>query len=328
MSHEIETTEDGRAAFVAAHTSAWHALGTTLDHGLSADEVMSEGHLGGWKVRKAPEFTVAEDGTRLVVPGRYAILRNNPFRPQVEVIGSVGEAYHIIQNEEHTALLDALVDESGATFDTAGSLRGGRQVFVTMKMPSHIRVGGVDRVDNYIAAVNSHDGSMKFTIMVTPVRIVCANTLNLAFRNHSNTFTVRHTKGAQRALVGEARKALDLTFSYLEDFQAQAEELINITMTQSRFEEIVYKEFGPSEDSVGAVRTRTERKVDKMVDLFAEAYTQAGIRETAWAGLNALTEWADHYSPVRGNDRDTTRHTKAVLYPEFKNKALALMLKG
>lgn len=325
MSANIETS-GSKAAFVSAHTAGWHQLGETLDHIFTAEEAMQHAHLAGWNVRKEQELV--RIGPDLIeVPGRYAVLRNNPFNSKrVDVIGSVGGVYHPIQNEEHAALLNTLVDESGAHFDTAGSIDGGRKVFVTMKMPGHIKVGGVDQVENYIAAVNSHDGSTKFTIMVTPVRIVCSNTMNLAFRQHSHKYTVRHTKGASSLLVGEARKALDLTFSYLEAFQAQAEELINTTLTEIRFEEIINGAFGPQEDSTAVVRTRAKRKVDEMLELFADANTQAGIRNTAWAGLNALTEWADHFSPVRGNDREATRAAKAVLDPAFKNRALELML--
>lgn len=323
MGHHIDNDQ----AFVSAHESAWHQLGTTLDHTFTAEEAMKHGYLGGWNVRKAPTFTVTEDGKQLPIPGRHAVLRDSPFTPgQIDVLGSVGDVYHVIQNEEHAALLNALVDESGAHFETAGSLDGGRKVFVTMKMPGHMQVGGVDRIDNYIAAVNSHDGSTKFTVMVTPVRVVCANTMNLAFRNHTHKYTVRHTKGAEKLLVGEARQALDLTFSYLDSFQQQAEQLINTTMTQMRFEEIVTTAFGPTDEAGAAARTRAERKVDEMIELFTESNTQAGIRETAWAGLNAMTEWADHLSPVRGTDRDNTRAAKAVLDPTFKNQALELML--
>lgn len=327
MSHEIETNGT-QAAFVSANTAAWHMLGETLDHNLTADEVMTHGHLGGWNVRKVPMFAQAE-GTLVPVPNRHVVVRDNPFKPgQIDSLGPVGDVYHVIQNEEHTALLDALVDESGAHFETAGSLNGGKRVFVTMKLPDHISIGGVDPIDNYIAAINSHDGSTKFTIMVTPVRIVCANTLNLAFQDHSNAFTVRHTRGAQKTLVTEARRALDLTFNYLDAFQEEAERLINTTMTQTRFEEIIMEEFGPKEDGGQAANTRAEKKIDQMAELFSDAFTQEGVRETAWAGLNALTEWADHFSPVRGSDRDESRAVKAILDPSFKNRALQLMLQG
>ena len=326
MGHNLDTTE-GQTSFVSARTDAWHHLGTTLPGAFTAEEAMEAGLLGGWQVRKAPIVAIAEDGVTLPMAGRYAVLRTNPVLGTPEVIGNVGEAYHVIQNEDHAGLLNALIDESGSVFDTAGALDGGRRVFITMKMPGHMLIGGVDRVDNYIVAVTSHDGSMAFTLMVTPIRVASQTTLNLAFGRASNTVRVRHTSGAKRILVQEARDALDLTFDYLEGFQEQAERMLATTLTRSRFEELISREFGARKGAAPATVTRTDHKLDQMAALFSDAATQDGIRGTAWAGLNALTEWADHYAPTRGDERDTSRAENAVLSPGFKNRALALMLK-
>lgn len=326
MSHRIETNGD-RATFVSAHTDAWHQLGTTLDHTFTAEEAMEHGLLGGWDVRKRPVFTTDENGEMVEIPGRASVLRNNPFTPgKTDVLGVVGENYRIVQNEDHAEFLNTLVDESGAHFETAGSLNDGRQVFITMRLPGHINIGGVDPVENYIAAMNSHDGSMAFTMMVTPIRVVCANTMNMAFQNKSHLYRVRHTSGIERHLRSQAREALDMTFDYLEGFQEQADRLINTTLTLSQFEQIIAKEFGAPEDAPAVTVTRCENKIDQMTALFADSITHEGLRETAWAGLNALTEWSDHYAPTRGDDRDTARAQKALLAPSFKNRALDLML--
>lgn len=325
MAHQLDIT-DGTASFVGAHTDAWHMLGETLDHNFTAEEAMKHGHLGEWNVRKEPMY-ITVGGKQIEVPGRAAAIRDNPIRKgQIDVLGDVGSNYRIIQNEEHAGFLNALVDESGAHFETAGSLYGGRQVFITMKLPGHINIGGVDPVENYIAAINSHDGSMSFTLMTTPVRIVCANTLNLAYRNHANVFRIRHTSGAEAALHSHAREALDMTFNYLDQFQEEAEKLINTTMTQTKFEEIIEAAFGAPKDASPAAVTRADKKVEEITELFADAHTQEGIRNTAWAGFNALTEWADHFSPTRGDDRDNARAAKALLDPSFKQDALKLML--
>lgn len=325
MAHNIDTT-NGQSAFVSAREDAWHQLGTTLPDAFTAEEAMEHGLLGGWNVRKTPLTTVDEQGELLEVPGRFAVIRTNPVSSVNEVLSVMGAGYTPIQNEEHAELLNTLVDESGAHFETAGSIDGGRKVFITMKMPGHIKVGGADPIENYIAAVNSHDGSSQFTIMVTPIRIVCQNTMNFALAQASNRFQVRHTRGAHALIQQQARQALDMTFGYLEGFQEQAEQLINTTMTQVQFEEIIQKAFGAPEDAPAATITRRSAKVDKMAELFADAHTQEGIRDTAWAGLNAMTEWFDHFNPTRGEDPDTTRSTRALLDPGFKNQALNLML--
>lgn len=325
MGHNLDIT-DGVASYVGAREDAWHALGKTLDHSFTAEEAMTEGLLGGWDVRKRPMTFTTEEGLVVPVPGRVAIVRNNPVRPgQVDFLGDTGDNYHIVQNEEHAAYLNALVDEGGAHFETAGALDGGRKVFITMKLPGHMKIGGVDQVDTHLATINTHDGSMSFTTMATPVRIVCQNTLNMAYGAATGIFRVRHTSGATKA-IQKAREVLDLSFAYMDAFQKEADMLINTTLTQSQFEEIIAREFGAPEGSPAATVTRCEGKIEQMAELFADAQTQEGIRNTAWAGLNALTEWFDHFSPTRGDDRDASRAQKALLEPAFKNQAKALML--
>lgn len=325
MAHNLDIT-NGQASYVGARQDAWHQLGTTLDHSFTAEEAMREGLLGGWDVRKLPLAALEDDSDPIRLGQKMAVARTNPILGNTEVLGVVGPNYHIIQNEDHADFLNALVDESGAHFETAGALEGGRRVFITMKLPDHMLIGGVDKVDNYIAAVNSHDGSSAFTLMVTPIRIVCQNTLNVALNGAGNTFRIRHTRGAEKLIRSQAREALDLTFKYSEDFDKKAEQLINTTMTDATFHEIIEKAFGAPEDASQATLTRTGSKLDQMSRLFVEAETQENIRGTAWAGFNALTEWYDHFSPTRGDNRNTSRATRAVLDASFKNKALSLML--
>lgn len=327
MAHNLDTT-NGVTSFVSAREHAWHGLGQILDGAMDSKTALEQGMLAGWNLRKT-ELETTVDDQRLVIPNQFSIVRNNPVvAGQLDVLGTVGNAYHIVQNEELTQLLDILVDESGAYYETAGAIDGGRRVFVSMRMPGHIRIGGIDPVNNYIVLVTSHDGSLSTSLMVTPIRVVCQNTMNLAFQNATNQFKVRHTKGASRVLLEQTRKALEFTHDYLDGFQEEAERLINTTMTQGQFESIIYKEFSAPEDAPVATKTRAENKILQMAELFADAFTQEGVRGTAWAGLNALTEWNDHYSPVRnlpGVDELSTRHRKAIFDPDFKNRALALM---
>lgn len=222
MAHQIETHND-EAAAVFARVDAWHRLGTTVQgEAFTAEHAMQLGHLGGWRVRKAPlsATEITPDGvTTLAAPG-YATVRTNPFTGKSEALGVVGSGYVPLQNEDHAEFLNRLADESGAIFDTAGSLRGGRQVFITMKLPRSLRVGGSDRVDVNIAALNAHDGSAAFRLLITPVRVVCANTQAAALRCHEASVTIRHTRNARQA-VQRAREALGLTWAYLEEFEAE-----------------------------------------------------------------------------------------------------------
>lgn len=331
MAHQIET-HGSRAAAVFARVDPWHRLGTTLEgHAFTAEEAMSLGHLGGWDVRKVPlsaSEISAEGVTQLDVPG-FATVRTNPFTHAPEALGVVGSAYHPLQNEEHAEFLNRLADESGAIFDTAGSLRGGRQVFVTMRLPESLQVGGNDRVDLNIAALNSHDGSSAFRLLVTPVRVVCANTQAAALREHKASISIRHTRNA-KAAVQSAREALGLTFAYVREFENEAERLINTTMTDAAFAELTATVFGTvGRDATPRAKRAERRRTDALTGLWADANTQAGVRHTAWAGYQSVVEYVDHFAPVRtkGNEA-TARATRLLTSDEptrIKHKAWAAL---
>jgi phage/plasmid-like protein (TIGR03299 family) len=314
VAHELEIV-NGSASFVSAREHAWHRLGTVLPNGFTAAQAMQHARLGGWNVRKEPLQTVVvtEDGVETVaVAGRFATVRTSPHTGRPEALGVVGEQYVPIQNEEHTDLLDALVDESGAHFDTAGSLREGRAVFVTMKLPYSMRVGGVDDVDVYLAACNSHDGASAFRLLVTPVRIVCANTQAAAIRAARSQFSIHHTSGA-KGQVQAARDALGLTFRYVEAFQAEAEAMIATAMTDAQFRELVRAVWPIADRASERVKTNAATRERALVELFTDSPTNTAIRGTRWAGYQAVTEYLDHHAPI-GKKTDT--HTAAAARAE------------
>jgi len=216
MAHELETWSDGTASFVSARQHAWHRLGTVLPAEFDAAQAMSYARLGGWNVRTMALQTapvLSADGVfgALPVPDQFATVRTNPVSGSVDVLGVVGRGYTVIQNEEHSDLLNRVVDESGgACFETAGSLRGGRSVFLSMKLPRTMNIGGIDPVDLYLIALNSHDGTSAFRLLVSPVRVVCANTQALALRRAQSSFSIRHTSGAKGNIAGPRGPWLDV----------------------------------------------------------------------------------------------------------------------
>ncbi len=310
MAHELETWSDGTASFVSARQHAWHRLGTVLPAEFDAAQAMSYARLGGWNVRTMALQTapvLSEDGVfgALPVPEQFATVRTNPVSDGVDVLGVVGRGYTVIQNEEHADLLNRVVDESGgAHFETAGSLRGGRSVFLSMKLPRTMNIGGIDPVDLYLIALNSHDGTSAFRLLVSPVRVVCANTQALALRRAQSSFSIRHTSGA-RGNIAQAREALGLTFKYAEVFEREAEQMIQASLTDAQFEQIVGK-LWTTESGSKRSATITANRADVLTGLFSDAPTNASIRGTRWAGYQAITEYLDHFAPVAGGT-DTAR---------------------
>lgn len=322
MAHEIETHGE-QGAFVSARQDAWHQLGTTLADAFTAEEAMTHAHLGGWNVHKNPLQTTVMDGsgvTTMDIPGQYATVRTNPFTGEPDVLGTVGSWYEPVQNEEHCDLLNTLVDEGGAHFETAGSLRGGRQVFVTMKLPHHIEVGGVDDVETYIAALNSHDGSSAFRLLVSPVRIVCANTQAAALREAKSSFLIRHTNSIRQNMQ-QAREALGMTFAYLESFEVEAEKMIQTSMREVDFANKVRRLFPLKDDGGKRAKDAHENRILELRQLFTGSETNSEIRGTRWAGYQAITEYLDHYKPVRGADgaEADARAERTITHPQTIN---------
>lgn len=312
MAHQLNELAEGVHSFVSAREDAWHTLGVTLESTFNAQEALDHAHLGGWDVRKVPLTLsdVREDGvTTMEVPNRWATVYTNPVTQETRYLGVVGSYYSPIQNEEHVDLLNALVDESGAHFETAGSLKDGREIFVSMKLPESMQVGGVDPVDLYLIALNSHDGSSPFRFLVSPVRVVCANTQSLAISSAQSSFSIRHV-GKTSGVVSEARQALALTWKYLGEFQQEVEELMSKTLTTDTFEQIVRNlfEVPADEDEAGkrAFNTGTAH-LDAVMELWQSSPTLEGIDRTAWRGLQSLTEYTDHFMSVKN-----TRGTEAI----------------
>jgi phage/plasmid-like protein (TIGR03299 family) len=312
MSHKLETNGN-RVAFVDNRDDAWHRLNQLpkelVGQQLTPFEALKHSHTADWDVATRPLLVDLGNGKTVPNPGKFATTRVNPWTGEREAFVSdglgtaVGRSYVPVQNEENVDVLQAVIDETGATIDTAGSLNDGKNVFVTMKLPEAITVAGTDQHDLYIAGLNSHDGTGAYTLLVTPVRIVCANTQNYALRNFVNKHTIRHTKSATQK-IAKAREALGLTFKYIEEFEQEAERMIETAMTDAEFVAIVNQLWVPDNEPSKRGATIAKLRNDQLMQLFADAETQANVRLTRWAGLQAVTEYVDHFASVRSGGKD------------------------
>jgi phage/plasmid-like protein (TIGR03299 family) len=312
MAHELDINE-GIASFANSRSDAWHRLGQSVGHAMTAREALDAAHLSGWNVRKMrlqvpQEPVIGPDGLTtpdpLAVPDFYATVRTNPINGRPDVLGVVGSKYEPVQNEASCDLLDALVGESGAAhFETAGALKGGRETFVTMKLPTSMVFdaidGSKDRTDFYLAALNSHDGSAAWRSLVTPVRIVCANTQNAAIASAKASFAIRHTGGA-RAAIQEARNALKLSWRYVEAFEAEAAKLYAQPMDTEQVRHFANTLLEVETAGTEATAKHRKQRAAGIVTLWTSSPTITPIAGTRWAAYNAVTEFCDHVVPVRG----------------------------
>ncbi|WP_238011545.1 DUF932 domain-containing protein [Dactylosporangium sp. AC04546] len=322
MAHQLEQFDDGTAAFFSARQDAWHQVGTVTSGCLTAEEVMQVAYLGGWDVLKEQLQTVA---TRAVVPDKWATTRRHPKTGKREVLGLVGSKYQVVQNQEACAVLNMIVDEVGAHFETAGSLRGGREVFVTMKLPDRLRIADVDVMDLYLAMCTSHDGSRLGRLLCTPVRIVCANTQAAAFANNVGEYTFQHS-GDVRSKLAEARDALKLVPAYLEQFREHAQQMLERQLDWEQLQDIAEQLWPLADEDPETAFLKKMARERELRYLFEQAPTQEGIRGTAWAGLQSIVEWVDHLQPARSDYHRAQKVLTDAKVTTLKQDAFDLVL--
>jgi len=310
MAHDLEIGSNGQVAFASLREPAWHKLGTVFNEEVSTSQMLELAHLNDWNVRL--EEVPMPDG--FVSDRKYNyVTRTNPFdKSQNDVLGIVGERYRILQNEELFDFGDALLD-GGGRWETAGSIKNGRQVFgsLALERETVLDPSGVsDKINTYLLVNTSHDGSIAIQASVTPVRVVCANTLNLALgsgvgRNRSvkQSFKIRHTQTAQ-GKIQAAREALGLANVYMDEFDKMAQDMIQREITQDKFFEIVTTAYPrPEEDKKGAV-SKWQNKIDQIQEIYTGQFNHT-IAGTAWGALNAMTERIDWHRNARKGSNES-----------------------
>lgn len=280
--HNVETM------FYAGKTP-WHGLGTPVPEALSADDALRAAQLN-WQV--VPEPVQTETGTP--IPGYRANVRASDGA----VLGLVSDRYRIVQNDEAFAWLDELVGEAGLRFETAGALGGGKRVWMTARLPEEFHIAG-DPTTIYLTFTNGHDGRHAVQVAVSPVRVVCQNTLNLALNTAPRQWSAVHTLNIHHRM-DEARKSLQLTNQYLEDLRDQAETWTAQTMMPVRWKEVVREILPDPKNGQPSPILEGQRLA---IESAMYRPDQAAFAGTAWGAVNAVAWFASHRQYPKNPER-------------------------
>lgn len=227
----------------------------------------------------------------------YERFRANVRESDGKLLGIVTDRYSIVQNIDAFDFVDNLVSE-GFEFDRAGQFRDGRSIWVMGSLPKTQILG--DDISNNVVFVNSHDGSSGVKVMMTPVRLICSNMLNLALRKADRIWATKHTGGIYTKLE-EAKYTLGLVNKYMEELNNEAERLANIKISDADIEaifDIIY----PVD-----INKDSERKINNVSivkDNFIQCYNAADIaqfRGTVYGAVNAMSDLISHKVPARAS---------------------------
>lgn len=267
----------------------WHGLGTIVEEAPTSKEAIELAGLN-WKVESKPVFNEKNEE----IPGFIANTRNTDGK----VFGIVSNRYNIVQNEDAFSFTDSLIGED-VRYETAGSLREGRTVWLLAKMPERKILG--DKFDPYICFTNSHDGFGAVKVCMTSTRVVCNNTLNLALSTASRMWSTRHVGNIQEKLA-EAQHTLKLANDYMNGLSEEAENLAMIKLSNNEIERMFDTIYPIKEDD-------TQRKKNNVLNLkenFFRCYNMEDIAQfkgTAWGVVNAVSDLVCHYAPARMTEK-------------------------
>lgn len=267
----------------------WHGLGTRVEEALTSDEALKIAGLN-WQVEQTDVYTE----NNILIPGYKANRRNTDG----SILGIVSNKYKIVQNTEAFEFTDAIVGETEdgvVKYETAGSLAGGKRIWLLAKMPTKNIVG--DDVEPYMFFSNSHDGTGAIKIGMTPIRVVCQNTLNMAMNTAKRQWSTKHV-GDMQSKLEEARHCLMMANEYMINLDIEADKLANKKLYEDQIEEILDAMFPVSEDA-------TERKKNNVLEFrktFWKAYDMPDIakfKDSAWKAVNAMSDVVTHSAPLR-----------------------------
>lgn len=282
MAHNLNTL-NGKVSF-ASNQPAWHNLGQIVESAMTAVQAIELANLN-YEVQKQP-LIVCNDFGSLVLKDKMVTYRTDTN----QALGVVGKNYQILQNKNAFSFFDTIIDEDDAVYETAGVIGNGEKIFITAKMPQHIRIEGTDDLTEvYVLLTNTHDGSGAVQGIVTPVRVVCQNTLNAALKNNTNKIYIKHTANME-ANIQSSIQLLGITNLLTKELSNSFNYLAKKHISDSAIKELIAQLFkSEKEDS-----TRAKNIQSAVLEAYYTGVGQEHIVGTAWGAYNAVTHYLDH----------------------------------
>ena len=307
MAHNLYI-ENGEAHMMYAGKPPWHGLGTQLAGPATSAEAIKAAGLD-WKVRKVPLFAI--EGTGVApIPQYFGVAPEDRWgKPDCPVFGIVGKEYRPLQNSEAFEFFDSIVGQKVAMYHTAGALGKGEHVWILAQLPGMMEITPSDMLEKYVLLSTGHDGRTCVRVILTPVRVVCQNTLTLALKEGEVIARAYHTRNMDRQLNTAREKVKELLRGF-DTMEADFRVMATCKMDTNSAKAYIEKIFPLPEN-------RTDKKAPAWIledranclHLYHDGIGNhdPAIKETLWAAYNGITEYVDHW-----RDRGERQHLYTV----------------
>lgn len=237
-----------------------------------------------------------------------------------DILGVVGAKYGVVQNKKAFEFIDIITSgklggEQRPIIETAGILDNGARIYVTAKMPINLRIDGEhsEGISDYILFTNTHDGTGAVTVLFTPIRVICQNTLNAALKHAKNKLIFKHTSRVDERLDWEREENMQKAISVLkmhetfkEEFLKQLFELKQQKVTDtdkmlfaanimaSPAQVKLLKLANYNLDAVEEIGTRTKNNINSLLNSIESGVGQGEFRGTKLWLYNGLTTYLNN----------------------------------
>ena len=273
--------------YVGERNKPWHGLGTSVEMAPTSKDALRLAGLD-WDVVQKPIFTLEGEE----IKGYRCNIRST----DKQVLGVVSDRYKVVQNREAFAFTDTLLGE-GVRYETAGSLQEGKKVWLLARLPREYIISG-ERISPYLVFSTSHDGSGAVKVAITPVRVVCNNTLNLALETASRSFSMMHTQSVQ-SKIEEAHDTLFRAENYMDklgvEFERLRDKMISDTELNDYITELLPVEKGATDIQIKNINKQRE----DIRARFFDAPDLRSVGKNAYRFINAVSDFATHSKPLR-----------------------------
>jgi len=250
MAHNLEMINRKASMFYFGEDT-WHGLGTRVHRALTAEEALVEAKLN-YKVVSG-QLVYNDGNNNVIIHDKRANYRTDTG----QYLGTVGNRYSILQNKDAFSFFDELISRDEAVYHTAGVLNNGSTVWILAKMPEDIIGADGEKIKDYILLSNSHNGSSMVQALITPIRVVCNNTLNFAIEGAQNKISIRHS-GDITSKVKNAHTLLNIHKKYIDKFQLLTYKLHDVKCSEEILNKFTIDLF-PDSESKNQTRVKNLR---------------------------------------------------------------------